>query len=101
MITLKIRYNQLAVINKGWQYLENTTDQTRETKVVVSVLKQLAERFQKKAISKADSRKPFKMSLNYFEAHFLEKYLIQVRLLDDYDTNIQREIIYQLNRQLV
>lgn len=101
MITLKINYNQLAVINKGWQYLEKTSNQTRETRVVVSVLMALATKFQKKAISKANATKPFKMSLTFYEAHFLEKYLIEIRLLDDYDTNLQREIIYQLNRQLV
>jgi hypothetical protein len=100
MITLKLTYNHLVVINNAWSYIDNTIDQSRETKVVVSVLKQLAARFQKKAISKANATKPFKMSLAYFEAHFLEKYLIQVRLLDDYNTNLQREIIFMLNQKL-
>lgn len=95
-----INVDQLCVINASWIYITGITEPTREAKVVVSVLKGLAVKFQRKAIAKAEAKKPFKIALDYYEAHYLERFLLQVRLLDSYHNNMLRHLIFQLNQKL-
>jgi len=47
-----INVDQLCVINASWIFITRITEPTREAKVVVSVLKEVAVKFQRKAIAK-------------------------------------------------
>jgi len=75
-IRIQITYDELQNACEALAYLSDYHVYTREAKVTKSVLNLLSVKLLKKLIAKKHQQQPFKLKLEYYEAHTLERYLL-------------------------
>lgn len=103
MIEIKITPIQLSYINDCFAEMEKPMLCNRESKVTKNILDNLYKKLLKKAINKVGSTDKFKLSLEFFEAHFLERYLLHcIGRVSKYSHafNTIQSIINDLNQKL-
>lgn len=102
-IEVKVTLNQLSYINDCFAELEKPALINRDSRVAENILQNLYKKLLKKTISKIGTTDKFKLSLEYYEAHFLEQYLIHcMKRISKYGhayASIQN-IINDLNQKL-
>jgi len=98
-IEFKITLERLHTINNVLRFSFDVRPITRQEKVAISVLDNVIKKLAKKEIDKARNTTPFKISLKYYEAYYLESALLYIiQYQPDNDIQI---IIDILNQQLV
>lgn len=75
-ITIKITFNQLTYLNDCFAEMERPKNNDRASRIAENILKNLHKKLLKKTISKIGCTGSFKLTLEYYEAHFLEQYLL-------------------------
>ena len=102
-VEIKITFNQLSYMNDCFAEMETTKESRRETKITQNILQNLHKKLLKKTISKIGTVDKFKLTLEYYEAHFLEQYLMycmkQISKYEHIHNSIQ-SIINDLNQKL-
>lgn len=103
-ITIKITFNQLTYLNDCFAEMEKPKNFDRASRIAENILQNLHKKLLKKTISKIGcSSGSFKLTLEYYEAHFLEQYLLHnINFVSKYTrpyTAIQM-IIDDLNQKL-
>lgn len=76
MITIKITFNQLTYLNDCFAEMEKPKNTDRASRIAENILQNLHKKLLKKTISKIGCSKDFPLKLEYYEAHFLEQYLL-------------------------
>lgn len=102
-IEIKISFNQLTYINDCFAEMDKPNLITRESKVAKNILENLHKKLLKKTISKIGMKDKFKLTLEYYEADFLEKYLIYSMkqiFKSGHAYNSLQSIINDLNQKL-
>lgn len=108
-VNLKISASQLNALVHHFPRPPYVPEKSREIRVARSVLDKVILKFEKKELeSKRQTAnlfsKPKKISfsLEYFEAHYLELFIIAVEVLpmNEYDRNVLGTIKRNLNQQL-
>lgn len=107
-IDLKITFSQLEVLVLAFSVMTEPPIQHRDTKVARSVLDKVMIKIKKKHIDESvksslfSQKKKFKVSFEYYEAHYLEKFLeIIIAFCDkDYENAVITRIIAELNQKL-
>ena len=109
-LELKLSKSQLNTLVFSFNTLNHIPENERDVKVARSILDKMVLKFRKKYIDAEHepvlytSRKPkkYKFSLEYYEAHYLEKFVIILEdfPMNDYDRNVLRLIKTNLNQQL-
>ncbi|WP_432221278.1 hypothetical protein ACRASX_11160 [Flavobacterium sp. TMP13] len=109
-ITLKLSNQQLNTLVYCFDAIKTVLSvETREVKVSRFVLEKVALKIRKKHLETQmiqtnlfAKKKKINFGLEYFEAHFLEQFLIVVshHPLNEYDRNVVRHIQSTLNQQL-
>jgi hypothetical protein len=107
-IDIKITFSQLEVLVLAFSTLTEPPIQHRDTKVARSVLDKVMIKIKKKHIDESiksslfSQKKKFKLSFEYYEAHFLEKFLeIIIALCDkDYERTVLTRIVAEINQKL-
>ena len=97
-IKIEVSHNDLCIVNDVLAFVVKPSINNRESKVIRSVLIEIYTSFVKKAIEKAGTRQKIKITLKYFQAHFLEQLLIETNNRS-YIHEIQT-VINQLNQKL-
>jgi hypothetical protein len=110
-IKLQLSKLQLGSLVYCLQQLPKIPAQTRQTKVAISVLSDLSQKFEKKMVT--ESYKPptlftkkkvkkISFTLKIFEAHYLEVYvnMMESHPLNEYDRNVLLYIKSNLNQAL-
>lgn len=109
-LNLKISPQQLNALVHHFPKPPYELTKSREIKVARSVLDKVIVKFEKKQVENQRQvatlfTKPKKISfsLEYFEAHYLEQFVIAVEgfPMNEYDRNVLRLIKTILNKQLV
>lgn len=75
-ITIKITFKQLTYLNDCFAEMEKPLHSDRASRIAENILQNLHKKLLKKTISKLDCPGSFKLTLEYYEAHFLEQYLL-------------------------
>lgn len=102
-IDIKISFNQLTYINDCFAEMETQISSDRAARISHNILVNIHKKLLKKTISKIGSKDKFKLSLEYYEAHFLEQYLIhKIKYVSKYEVahNSIQSIINDLNQKL-
>jgi len=109
-VNLKLSPMQINALVHHFPKPPYAPEKNREIKVARSVLEKVILKFEKKELEirrqKVDlfTKKPKKVSfgLEYYEAHYLEKFIEAVETfpMNDYDRNVLRMIKSNLNQQL-
>jgi hypothetical protein len=107
-VDIKITFSQLQVLVQAFQLLTPEPINNRDVKVARSVIDKVVVRLKKKHIDESvktslfTEKKKFKLSFEYYEAHFLEKFLeIIVIMVDNiYWLNVLNTIRSQINQKL-
>lgn len=108
-VNLKISPQQLNALVHHFPKPPYTPERSREIKVARSVLNKVILKFEKKQLEQNRQKpnlftKPKKISfsLEYFEGHYLEKFIEAVEgfPMNEYDRNVLRLIKSNLNQQL-
>ncbi len=107
-IELKITFSQLEALVLAFSVITEPPINHRDTKVARSVLDKVIVKLKKKHIDESmksslfSQKKKFKISLEYYEAHFLEKFLeIIIAFCDkDYERVILSKIMAEINQKL-
>lgn len=97
-IDFKITKEQLQEVNECFIGIHLPLFGAREYRIAKSILDVLSIKLLKKTVNKHDASKPFKISLEYYEAHYLEQLLIHCNKL--YYSNERQKIVDILNQQL-
>lgn len=101
--------NIRTVIYAYDSFMKLQQGKTRETKVARSILDKTVIRFKKKEASESytptlhkKKGKQFKISLEVYEAHYLEQFAMfaEMQPLSDYDRNVMVYVKSKLNQQL-
>ncbi len=109
-VNLKITPSHLNALVHHFPKPPYPPEKSREIRVARSVLDKVIIKFEKKQIEHSRQTatlftKPKKMafSLEYFEAHYLEKFILSVEdfPMSEYDRNVLRLIKTNINQQLV
>lgn len=103
MITLKITFNQLTYLNDCFAEMEKPKNADRASRIAENILQNLHKKLLKKTISKIGCTKEFSLKLEYYEAHFLEQYLLhKITFVSKYTHpyNAIQMVINDLNQQL-
>jgi len=97
-IKIEITIGQLEAVIDAFQCLTLTPFNNRKLLVARNIIDLLSIKLLKKMISKRHEKKPFTMSFEYYEAHYLEEFLLTVtRLEPNHD---QQSVINKLNQKL-
>jgi len=108
-VNLKLSASHLNALVHHFPKPPYPPEKSREIRVARSVLDKVIIKFEKKQIehsreTKTIFTKPKKMSfsLEYFEAHYLEQFVLSVEgfAMSEYDRNVLRLIKTNLNQQL-
>lgn len=107
-IDLKITFSQLEVLVSAFSVITEPPIQHRDTRVARSVLDKVMVKIKKKHIDESmksslfSQKKKFKLSFEYYEAHFLEKFLeIIITFCDkDYEHTVLTRITAEINQKL-
>ncbi|WP_329804385.1 hypothetical protein [Flavobacterium facile] len=107
-IDLKITFSQLEVLVLAFSVMTEPPIQHRDTKVARSVLDKVMIKIKKKHIDESvksslfSQKKKFKLSFEYYEAHFLEKFLEIILSFshEDYERTVITIIMAELNQKL-
>jgi len=108
-VNLKISPQQLNALVHQFPKPPYTPEKSREIKVARSVLDKVIVKFEKKQIEQNrqtatlfTKQKKMSFSLEYFEAHFLEKFIEAVEgfPMSEYDRNVLRYIKATLSQKL-
>lgn len=107
-VNLKISPQQLNALVFHFPKPPFTPEKRREVRVARSVLEKVSLKMQKKQLETKQAptlfSKPKKISfsLEYFEAHYLEKFIEVAEgfPMNDYDRNVLRLVKSNLNQQL-
>lgn len=109
-VILNLSLNNLnAVIHTYDMFIKITNAKSREAKVARSILDKTMIRFKKKQVSEsyqpslfAKKNKKFKVSLEIYEAHYLEQFALHAESIpsSEYDKNVLGFIKSNINQQL-
>jgi hypothetical protein len=107
-VILKMSRNQLNALVVFFPKPPFTPEKTREVKVARSVLQKVSLKMQKKQLEVQQvptlfsKPKKISFSLEYYEAHYLEKFieLVESFDMDEYHKNVLLLIKSNLNQQL-
>ena len=109
-IALNLTLQNLGVLIYCYDTVANMHHaKTRESKVARSILDKTIIRFKKKQAEASyqptlfsKKNKKFKVSLEYFEAHYLEQFVLFAESipLSDYDRNVLGYVKNNINQQL-
>ena len=108
IITIKIDYNQLCVINHLMKELDNIKieEQPRHLKSIVSICSELRERMLFRAIKARNNPKPFNFTLKYHIVDALYRYLAEYSIYwnttsGSYEENVFLMIRNDLHQKLL
>lgn len=96
-IKVEVTFNQLCHVSEA---LSNLHDQviTKSERATVNILELLSMKLLKKQISKRHEKKAFKITFEYYEAYFLEKYLLAFN--KEHNEHYIQTVIDKLNQKL-
>lgn len=106
---LKLSIKQIGVVVYAYDsFVKQGQGKSREAKVARSILDKTVIRFKKKQLEQSfaptlfEKPKKFKFSLEIYEAHYLEQFVIVMENypLSEYDRNVLQLIKSGLNQQL-
>lgn len=108
-IPLKVSLQQLGSLVYSFNHISAIPITDRQVKVARSCLDKIVIKLKKKHVEEAyksnlfTPKKKLNFTLEFYEAHYLEHYLIIVDefALSEYDRNVLRFIRNQLNQKLV
>lgn len=97
-IIIKIDREQLAVINQLMEQIDHLDiyAQPKHLKSVVALCIELRELLLRKAISVRNRTKPFKLSLKYYMAEALYRYMNEFYIYWNTDTGSYEENVYTI-----
>lgn len=97
-IKIEVSIAHLHSLNDALSIIPNINVIARTDKVSKSVLVNLSKKLLRKAITKLESKSKFKIAFEYYEAHFLEQFLLRYNSLKD--DRLLQNIIDALNQKL-
>lgn len=97
-IKIETNINELEAVNDVFTMLDSNSV-NRDTKAFINVMELVSIKLLKKQLSKRHERKPFNLSLEFFEAHYLEKFLLSYTLIKS-SPNYLQNFINKLNQKL-
>ena len=106
---IKLSLKQIGVVVFAYEsFIKHHYSKTREAKVARSILDKLIIKFKKKLVDQSfaptlfQKPKKFRFSLEIFEAHYLEQFVMVMENhpMSEYDKNVLMFIKSNLNQQL-
>ncbi|WP_268848123.1 hypothetical protein [Flavobacterium aestivum] len=102
-IEIKISFTQLTYLNDCFAEMETPISSERVSRISYNILFNLHKKLLKKTINKIGVKDKFKLSLEYYEGHFLEQYLLhKIEYVSKYELAYHsiQSVINDLNQKL-
>lgn len=102
-IDLEITYNQLLFLNDfmGTNLPLEFATSDKRVKSLLYLTTEVAQKLLKKTIDKMGIKKPFKLSLKYYEAYALHQFILTFMYYEPSESKrVTREILGILNQKL-
>lgn len=102
-ISIKIDHSALQELCFMLEIQSFAGGRSHEQNAVMSIMRELSKKLEKKEIDKRDSKKKFKMSFMYYEGYALERFCREVYAGftgNSYIAHVAHDIANQIHKQL-